>query len=382
MALAQLSRLGAAGVLRAGSGFALDHPRYLRGDCVPQPHREPSPRPPPPVGGRALASASPTRGLAPLRKQAEATLPATAAVPSPARGVGHRAPVWPPLLPESYLLLPALCPQTGATEEKPGAPGDPSWLPTVASMHVGASAHWPRVGGYLLGSLLAPRQMPPSSSAGDSLWGPSGERLPQLQRWPTRWVSPLGGASPESQPQEALGTSYSYAVPQAAEVRQGRPGAGGLAGISLVCPLCCWCQALPSLASAQWHKGDWPAAPHPCPTPSPLLPAETLSPPSRGSGDPWGKRRLGWAGWRGCIPGTRQGGGASGVCRPRWAVQAAKPGVSLRLGCGLTSARSCRPRASCCTSSSSHAALDSSSLSWLVSASLRDRAWATGAGCS
>lgn len=108
MALAQLSRLGAAGVLSAGSGLALDHPRYPRGDCVPRPHREPSPRPPPPVSGRALASASPTRGLAPLRKRAEATLPATAAVPSPTRGVGHRAPVWPPLLPG--VLLAVACP--------------------------------------------------------------------------------------------------------------------------------------------------------------------------------------------------------------------------------------------------------------------------------
>lgn len=110
-------------------------------------------------------------------------------------------------------VTPAGCPQWPPCTCGP-LPTGPGWAATCWGLF------WP-LGGCLPPALLG------------ILYGVlSGERLPQLQRWPTRWVSPLGGASPESQPQEALGTSYSYTVPQAAAVRQGRPGAGGLAGIS------------------------------------------------------------------------------------------------------------------------------------------------------
>ena len=221
----------------AGSGLALDHPHYPQGGCVARPHRELSPRPPPPVSSRALASASPTRGLAPLRKQAEATLPATAAVPSPARGVGHRTPGLPPLLPR--VLVAVACPvppRRGLLKRSQGSQvtpaGCPQWPPcTCGPLSTGpgwAATCWGPSG--------------PSADASLRLcWGFSTGSFPvsvclSYNAGLPGWVSPLGGASPESQPQEALGASCSYAVPQAAEVRQGRPGAGGLAGTSLGLP--------------------------------------------------------------------------------------------------------------------------------------------------
>ena len=221
----------------------------------------------------------------------------------------------------SYYSLP--CPRHRLLKRGRG-PGDPSRRPEAA-----ASVHQSRASSYLPGSLPRPYGI--------------------LRGWVSWWGGPASGGCRLP----GFGFSREGAPPVSGVpcsdrlTGDGRAGGQGLGlGSALPAAGSCAAQALPVLVGSPvlWGAG----------TGLSFLSRKTVSPPSRRPGDTPEKLRLG-AGVAGDIP-RDQVGLASAPC---W----------LAGGPQLTSACSCRPRASCCTRSSSRSALQSCSCSRLLSAS-------------
>lgn len=284
--LAPLSSVGARGARRGGEQQGPASPLTMAtpcraGGCLPNPgsciqeHTQCT-RPPPVPGAVALTLSSPstfchlvfvslTRGLAPLHKWAEATLPVTAVGAQPCPWGGGTGPQGCRPHPRLSCCCLPRSPRHGLLKRSQGP------QVTLAGSHSGLHEH---VG---LCPLARGGRLPAGVSPG-----------PWVDASLPGWVSPLEGAPPVSRPPEAPEhASRSFSFPRAAQVQTGEAGAGGLAGAGL--------------GSAALAAGSF-AAPGPplagfCPAP-PHRFLPLVSPPSRRPAEAQGKLRLKDQGWR------------------------------------------------------------------------------------
>lgn len=169
--------------------------------------------------------------------------PATRLCPPPERhphsingpaGWGHRAQ-GPTSLPRVLVAVAFPAPRHGLLRRSwgPRWPADcPQWPPCPVGLHPLAQA------GRACWGLLAP-WMPPPALLKILCRVFSGQSLPQVQRGLPSCTSPRGGDSPES----------AEASEPLAAVSHHTRGAGSADPGSA--PSCCWCQVLPSVASAR-----------------------------------------------------------------------------------------------------------------------------------
>ena len=202
--------------------------------------------------------------------------------------------------------------------------------------------------------------MPPPALLGSLCRVFSGQSLPQVQCGLPSCACPLGGDSPESQPRPLSLWQPRLSMP------------GGLAAQTRALSPSCWCQALPSAASARaWGLPTLPSLVHstlPTPSCSIAFSSHGDTVPPAGSLGHLGETEVQVAGvgWRGDPPGAGRERVPLGSAVP--AGPCGRPGQASGSGPeGLTSACSCWPWASCRTSCSSPR-------SRLSSASRRSRA--------